>query len=560
MKDFDPDQYLADNDLSRNPDAKGDFDPDAYLSSVGPKPGSASDAFLGQASDTALMGYAPQIVAGLTKGAIGVHNLFSDNDIVQPEYVKLRDEVRSDMNRAKDAHPYAAGAGTAAGIIGTMPLLATKAVQSATAGKRIADAAKVGAAMGAIQNPGDQEGEIDPFQFGKRTTNAAIGAGIGGAVSGAIEGLPYAVNKIKGAASYLDDLANEKAAKTLGHLSKFEGAADKGTAKEIGKLLREEGMIKPWSRPESLLPKVEKLKKLAGQDIGDIIGKADKGVSIDFERMAIELLDDPDVQRLATTPGMESSYNKVLGMLETLSKNKDLGLKEAQNLRQGIDQGIKFSRRGDAPVPEEFARRMRTGIRDTMNDVVNASDQMNGMPSANRLKDANKRFSLLSEAEDIADQQVARNSKNRAFGLTDTIAAGAGLTTGGPGLAAITGAANKAIRTFGNANASLAAGGTAKALMKIPRFADLAQNNPSAFNALVQRMGARMGGEGALESAPALSPRLLQQFSENPELIDQLTDENLKERLRKELDKNRNPATMEPISPDQAKEMFLKGN
>lgn len=508
MSDFDPDKFLAgEYDTKPKQLSSDDFDPDAFLSGAYDtkkpveKESKKGQTFLENYGDTLTMGYLPQLQAGAEKIMTPVLNAITGNDVEADGYIESRDKNRKRIEELSEENPGSAMVGKVAGIVNQAPILAAKAVQGAGALAKVGSAIKTGALYGAAQNPGDIEGELSPLQLGDRAKGAALGAAIGGAVQGAVSAAPTIAKGAKAAAEYVGDLADEKAAKVLGHLSKFEKSMEKGTAKQIGRVLREEGAIKPWTTTKGANAAVERIKEEAGQEIGKIIDNATPGTKIDTVKMADAIRNSETLKELANTPGMESAFTRINSMLDTLAKNGTVDLKQAQKLRQMVDRGIKFARRGDAPVPEEGLRAIRTTIRDTMNDVVNASDDMAGVGGKDRLLKANKKFSLMAEAEDIADQQIARDAKNRSISLTDTISGVAGAASGGPLTGIAAGLANKAVRTFGNSVATNVLGATEKALLKIPKFAAMAEKNPELFNSVVQRVGLKTR-QGNFESLP----------------------------------------------------------
>lgn len=133
-----------------------------------------------QFADAALMGYLPQVQAGV--GAM-----------VGDDYTQSRDANIARLAQQKKDFPVTAAAGQVAGIGANM--YATPVPKLAVLGKGLLGAAArgglIGGAYSAAANPGDKEGVVDPLQLKERgekglegaITGAKWGAGIHGALS-----------------------------------------------------------------------------------------------------------------------------------------------------------------------------------------------------------------------------------------------------------------------------------------------------------------------------------------------------------------------------------------
>lgn len=205
--DFDPKAYLQEDDGSG-----GGFDPKAYLAEGNhgmdvADTGGMSQAALDHFANAASFGYLPQLSAAASKL---VPNPSADVDarlraqgfkIQQPDqgYLSTRDETIARLANEGQEHPVASAIGTVGGTIAGGAatggaLRAAGLAQAANASRigRLASGIRTGAAMGAIANPGDTEGQIDPTQLGARLGNAETGAITGGALQGVVEAIPAA--------------------------------------------------------------------------------------------------------------------------------------------------------------------------------------------------------------------------------------------------------------------------------------------------------------------------------------------------------------------------------
>ena len=103
-------------------------------------------------------GHTPEIVGKITSGV-------SDRP-----YVEVRDEQSKELEEIRKDAPWTYNVAN----LGANLLLPLKA------GKTLPRAMGIGALQGAVQNPGNEEGVVDPLQLGRRS----IGAGIGATFSG----------------------------------------------------------------------------------------------------------------------------------------------------------------------------------------------------------------------------------------------------------------------------------------------------------------------------------------------------------------------------------------
>lgn len=429
--DFDPDQYISQKQSSG-------FDPDSYISEKSDPDSAVVKAVVGHAANAATLGYLPQISAAVEPAVFKAMDLAtgSNASLGEKDYVQRRDAYQKDLDEEYKNNPTASAVGTVGGaILGGAALSPLSPAKAATVTGRIAQAMGTGAIMGAVSNPGDSAGEVDPVQLKARVKDAALTAPLAGAFQGAAEGVGAIGSAIsdrlsgRAAQRFANAMGMDKSgAKTL--LSKYGPEA----VQELGQAGIDEGLSTPLATPAKIMESAEAAKQKVGVSLGDLLTKADSGGApkISAKDIALKLADSPDLQALNSTPGMEGGSEKVGNMLQTLYNNGDnLSLKDAQSLRQGIDEAINFSKRTDTlPMAQQFLYDMRSEISGAMNDSVNAYQG----DDSDVLRALNRRYSDLSRIEDIATRKTAGNVANRAIGLTDTIAgaggAGVGATIG----------------------------------------------------------------------------------------------------------------------------------
>ncbi len=168
-----------------------------------PQIGAASQLLVQKALEQTPQDYVGNQVGDYTD--IGAPETFTDKKgnefpVSRPEqsYVQWRDEILRAQNQAKEQNPWtsaaaeltgAAGLGLGVGKVAQALGMASEAAQSAGLGSRLLSAGASGATYGAIQNPGDTEGEISPLQLKERAINAGTGAATGVAIQGGLETL-----------------------------------------------------------------------------------------------------------------------------------------------------------------------------------------------------------------------------------------------------------------------------------------------------------------------------------------------------------------------------------
>lgn len=508
---------------------------------------SAGDAALEHAGNAMTLGYLPHLQAMIEKltpnpGRNVDAALKSQGFKVQgpsDSYVDLRDANIKRLQQEGKEHPTASTAGTVAGtVIGGIamsPLF--RASQAATVGSRLASAGLAGAGVGAVSNPGDVEGEVSPVQFDRRSVNAGVGGALGLGTQAALEVVAPVTQK---AVDWLKSKASEKAVATLGaNKSDLKRLGQKGT-QSLGEAARENGVVRAFSTPGSVANKVQDLKEGVGQEIGDLIKRADAAGApkVDGTKIGVDLLNDPEIVSAAKTPGMSGMVSAAQKEAETLAENGEMSLAQAHKLRQDVDRSINFNKRRPdlSPGSQEVLYKIRDSLNEHINTAVNGVEGV----ATDALKKANRVYSQLSRMDDIASNRVAMNGANRTLGLTDTIAASAGQVSGGPLAAVALTALNKGARTFGSSLQSSGYNLAANVFRKAPAIAAYGQNNPMLMQVLGQKL---KGGATPFDQAQPLlnDPNILTIFKQNPHLIDAIKDPNLRAAMAARV--GRKPAT-----------------
>jgi len=631
---FDLDAYVAKND-------KPTFDLDAYVAKneKPTKKEGAGMAALESYGNAATLGYLPQLQA-LTEKLLPNPGAKVDADLRakgatlpgDKSYVELRDENIARHDQQKKDFPKATTAGTMAGIGATALAggVLGGVAKGANTAARTWNAAKTGATLGAVANPGDTEGELSPIQPGDRAKNAALGATVGAAVQGGAETLgPLA----KSVAEWIKVKAAQKATRALGRATPTQTAKMNATGQTeaIGRTLLDEGAIPVLGTPGRIAKRVDALQEKAGERVGQLLDEVDAqtvqftpikitkprgGVvaqeeiqatpvrfdenpvkqsmpwlrdadappvlvrgeaqpiqgrllekspfkitrgevktvplaDVDAQKLANKILKSEEFSAMKTTPGMEGTAAAIEKQVTTLAANGRLTLREAQKLRQRIDKSINFNK----TVPEmrgaqEGLYMQRKALANEMNDAVNRVGAGN-----DALKQANRSYGNLAEADTILNKELARNQTNHAVSLTDTIAGGSGLVLGDTpeekaAYGLLFGLMNKGKRSFGNAMAARGLNATSKLVAKVPALAAYAKDNPMAAQVLANRMTQGPENKSA-EVNPILNdPTAMQLFRQNPSLLQAVQDDKLRKQIEAKISEPKDTAIKRKLSSE----------
>lgn len=528
---FDPDAYLA----------KQDFDPDAYLAKDTRK-GSAGQAALESFGNAATLGYLPQLQAGLAKlmpdpnaklDAELKAKGFSVKGAAEPTYVENRDANIARQEQLKQDFPLASGAGTVAGIGGSA-LLASAAAPvkaAATVGARIIQGAKGGAAIGALANPGDTEGVVDPLQAGGRAKNAAAGGVLGAATAGAIEAFGPIAKK---AGEWLENKAAKKATRALGRqtTNKMAEMAKTGEDVALGKTLLEGKAIPILGTPGRIAKRVDALKEKTWSGVEALLNKGGDDAVVDGAEAGMRILNSEHLALLREA-GETQAVKALEDAAEQLAGMGKVSLQRAQRIKRTIDSQLNYNKAIPDMTGGQAARfSKRTALRDQMDETVSGLGAGKG-----DLKTAFKKHGSLEGASEILEKEIGRQQNNRAMSLTDTIMAGAGIASGaGPAESvargALLGAVNKAGRSVGNAVQARGYNLASKLFTPGPALAAFAQKNPVLFQTIVNRLNQSPKNEKKGEGSE-FDPKVLTLLLENPALIDSVADSKMREALHK---------------------------
>jgi hypothetical protein len=486
------------------------------------------EALMGGASDVATLGLLPQVTAMSEPLISRGLNLVRKEQIPEapfkqmvpgsPEFIKARDEYRGQLEEIKQRSPKSFAAGQIGGAIATSPLIPVGKATGLLGG--VGQAAKGGAIVGALQNPGDIEGDASDLQLKERAKGALTGGALGAASGLLAKGVTEGVKAIKNAPKAIDELAKNKAFKASGAMLKdFRKAFDKGKVNELGQEMFDSGLVTAGSTFDDVAAKTSVIKKDVGSKIGEIYNSVSDKMKlnpISKDNAINELIDASSSSKIRPTIGKDAYDTKMLSVIEDISKQNDVfdNPKVMNELIGEIDQKINYAKKTqDLPEIQQGLLAIRNKLREQLTSRVDEiGNELNNTNLKKELLDLNKRYSRISELNAISSDRVARESANRAFGLTDTIVAsgvgGAGAMEGyrqdgvtgalkGLALGAAAGLANKGARQYGS---PLLAQGLLKTGQKLAQTPETVSNVAQAAANVASKSQPKLGSLSQLIS------------------------------------------------------------
>lgn len=439
----------------------------------------------------ATLGTADEIAGGI--GALG--SLFSDEKLVDA-YTRIRDESRAANKAAEEANPNAYLAGQVGGGLATVVLPGGAALKGAGALAKIANAAKVGGALGLASGAGHSEAET----LGGFAADTIKGGVLGGTVGGAAGGFGHVASKIPGALKSGAEKLAKRAVNRGGELSD-----------EVGRALLDEGII-GWGtgakaiddnlasklseigrRLPSYLDKADELANATGAvkpDLAAILGKTREKAVTPFER----------------DPLFRDSANKLGGLLDEYAGLADQydptkAYRNAHELRKGIDRKINFNK---DPSQGEFQAGLRDFRGAASDELAEKLGQLDPELAAGFAKDS-KLYSLLSQAAPGAEKGAEAAAKNLPLGLYDVATAAA---MGHPGAAIASKFARsygpqmgaKALDTLGKAGEAVGRFGN-----RVPAEASMTRSAATNFARMFPSLTESFGVASAEDDPPAIA-------------------------------------------------------
>lgn len=567
------------------------FDPTKGFETVDHDSPSMLESAAEGAAKAATLGYHNQIRASVIDPIVEkVGNFLTGQDVDMGDYVENRDKYNRMTKELHDANPKSFAAGEIAGTLATMAIPGSAVAKAGTGLGRVTGSVALGGATGFLTNPGDVQGETG-LQLKDRLVNGGVGAALGAVGGAASEGISKAGNIASGSISdWFKRLANEKAVRAAGAMKRETSALGEEGVQKLGASLLDEGVITPLGTANDVAERVGgKVSSYLGKLKGTLEKSEDTLRNFDPSRATPEQLKAFSVANLPTNEIKAQAIDSVKKSLagapdeaiqpaiaqieQWFAKRPEvMSINELQELKTGLNNFLKKSDfYKDMPgISKEGLLAVRRSAKEAIEQKANAAASILGEDSG-QIKAINQKLGQMLEAQDMAHDAIARAGANRAISLTDTIAGAGGAAAGGAAVGPVgammglgSALANKAIRTYGDGTAAIAANNFSTFLKNSsPTFQKLAQTNPTAFAAMTEHLSQKYNPmtEPVQKNTPVNMPNA-ENMMNDPRFMQMIKNPKLREMLQKQdLQKGGvNNNFKESVSEEKAKADFLKGN
>lgn len=521
---------------------------------------SSAQTLLEHYGNAATLGYLPELQAATGRllpnpnAAIDAKLKSEGFNIIEPTgYIAERDQNVRRLKEQERENPKAALVGSLAGAgasalltAGLMPPLGA----GVSTGAKAIQAAKAGAIQSALQNPGSNKGDVSPLQLEERVKNAALGGVLGGGLSLGVSGLTKGASALSEA---LKGKAEEKAAKSAGMMLKdFRALYGKDKVNEVGRELLDSEVVTPLATPTKIAERVSPSIEAKNKQVADLVARYSEklkdpkfieNLTPESKEKLASVLYNPEKESVQLFKQFVDKYGEenIDRLSPALNEFRSLGSQGSQSLsladtqaqKQRLNNLVKDTVYNKLPKDRSISDSALLARQGSLRQgVENVSDFVASQLGENpgQVKEINRRMGNLIQMKDIAQDRIARDAANRAFGLTDTISGGIGATIGGiiggpPGAVIGTGTGmltNKLSREYANPLMATGFDAAAKRLAQVPAYARLAQENPARFGFLVSKMIQEQAPQ-VRDSSPSSDE--IEIFRQNPSLLKLIKDE-----------------------------------
>lgn len=346
----------------------------------------------------------------------------------------------------------------------------------------------------------------------------------------------YAGTKLRGTAGSLAENATGATGKQA---SKFADGA--------GNELLDRGMVRFGDSPANVAARTEAGMSAASGDIDSSLKALDaKGVTASADNVVADL--QSKIAQLKKDPSQAPIVRKLQSIVDDIMETgaSSVPISEGETTKRGYRKAA-----GNWMDPEA-GQAGKEAYLSYMNEVEGAATKAD--PAlANKFIEGKKTFGLLAPIQEAAERRASTLNQSPWAGLLDTAATAATAPVVGVPMAIAGSVGRKLIAPRLSSSAAVTANSISKLLLNSPRMQALASANPAAFQALASQLETRASSAPSfLKAADNNDPqnsKTLDMFSQNPDLINNVKDPELKQQIQKHLDKNKAP-----------KEAFLDGN
>lgn len=404
----------------------------------------AGEAALQGFGQGASMGYLPQLNAIAEPAFAKAADLVTGGNSYEstPNYTARRDAWLKQQLDLQKRNPKAYLAGELGGGLSTAMAAPAAAGVEAPLIAKMAASGGLAAAQGALRNPGDAPGVVDPLQLQERGANAADIKNL------AINTLaPAAGPVLKAGGKALGSVAEKAAFKALGpYARQAMQAYSKGRVNDIGRTILDEGVVSMPPRGfEALEAKATAANDLAGKKLGSTVesmAQKETGSPIGLSRedIANNLSDRLISQKDADVAGVTERNAKMQEMINNFKSgggesvadlNPELPLLEAELKKRAVNKEIRYDRLPGADIPdtEVFNRALEGELRSGVEKGGEALAKKTGFP-VDEFKNQKATYGNLSTAEDILRKRAGKEGGLRLASPSDYGVGAAGAAIG----------------------------------------------------------------------------------------------------------------------------------
>lgn len=377
---------------------------------------SGLESFARGAGQGATFGFQEEASAGLTKGLIKLHNLFSEGKIDEPTYVELRDQMRADNQAAQEANPgmYMGGELTG-GLASTF--VPGGAALNAGKGAKLATVVGKGALQGGLSGAGYSNAE----DVGDLVTDVGTGAAFGAGAGAAGEGLKFAAGK----GSKLLRKGGKSLETTGGKFMENATGATRAQAEKFapgaGIKLYDEGIVTAFDSPGSIAQKAAARMDQSNAIMDDVLSSLDaKGTRISKQSIIEEIQNR--MTQFSDDPSQVPVIKQMQGLIDDIQMSSPdaIPLQAAEKTKRGFQSKVK-KLYGD-PDRGMATKNVANVYKEAVENEAMKVDQN----VAEAFTKSKKDYGLLAPIEEAAYKRDLQLNQAPWGGLLDTAAAGTG--------------------------------------------------------------------------------------------------------------------------------------
>lgn len=363
------------------------------------------------------LGYSPQIQ--------GAYNSALNPDLT---YEQARDAANQKEAELEGKYPRSYMGGELAGAV-ALPIPGTAEIKESSLLSRLGKASAQGAALGALSNPGDVEGQSPSLQLKERLRNATGGALVGPLA----EGISSAAGKTS---DLLQKLKERIALKTAGaQKPQFKEILKKVSGPELQSFMDKEGMLRPGANAESVFNHSNDVIDESGEELGKMYGELSNasGKEFNMENATPEQISKVSTTRPSATDladdfmfkakeeygagkaGGQQGLKSIEGELNNLrALGPDASISQLVAYRTSLGNDLKAAYKAGINSATDPSLAIKADLRDFVDKAIDKhaaalADATGNQRLVNEMEAQQKRYSLAKKVNEISLNRVAAN-------------------------------------------------------------------------------------------------------------------------------------------------------